>query len=110
MTTATATIARVEDAEGDGRCGHCDREGLRWVVVLSDGSRYGLNCAKKAFGIKLLPADYVWSTGFTPCAEHRHDGRVYVLWSNGRRTNTTCDGRLIAVGGQHDEWVKNGWI
>ena len=62
MTSYTAPAAadlhvvRYEDAEGDGRCGHCDREGLRWLAHLSDGTAVGTGCMRKVLGIPNAPA------------------------------------------------------
>ncbi|MFE6966794.1 hypothetical protein ACFVAJ_16920 [Agromyces sp. NPDC057679] len=103
-------IAYLEDAEGDGVCGHCNREGLRWVVHFHDGAAVGLQCARKHLGVKVAAKDIAWQTGFTPIAEHREHDVVYMLWSNGRRTNMTQNGLLVAVGGQQAEWEKNGWL
>jgi len=44
-TTRAATrklhVVKVEDREGTGTCTACGREGLRWIVTLSDGTQVG---------------------------------------------------------------------
>lgn len=110
-TTATVTLVRVEDHEGTGTCGACDREGLRWIAVLSDGSRVGVECAKKVLGWKPAPASYSWVEFFEPIAEHDDFGAVYVLWQqkNGAQTRVTRAGSTVLVGGGRDFWTREGW-
>lgn len=114
-TTATQapTIIRYEDHEGDGRCGHCGREGLRWIAVLSDGATVGTECAKKVTGMKPLAASKLaWLADFELVAEHVDCGAVMGLWQHkrGAATRETRNGHLVAVGGVRAEWVKAGWI
>jgi hypothetical protein len=111
MNTATVTIARVEDHEGLGVCGHCDRDGLRWIVVLSDGSRFGSGCARKALGIKVAPKDFAWVTNYNVIAEHAEYGVVWTLYRHkrGERTVMARDGHLTTVGGALEEWKREGW-
>ena len=49
MTTTadTATVHHLEDHEGAGECQQCGRTGLRWVAILTDSTRVGVECAKK---------------------------------------------------------------
>jgi hypothetical protein len=58
-TAARVTVMFVEDCEGDGTCLACGREGLRWILVLSDGSRVGSECAKAILG------SYTWINDYT---------------------------------------------
>jgi hypothetical protein len=51
---------KVEDHEGHGICRQCDRENLRWIVTLSDGSTVGTECARTVLGYKPAPASYRW--------------------------------------------------
>ncbi|WP_159599131.1 hypothetical protein [Agromyces humi] len=104
------TLTMVEDADGDGVCGHCGREGIRWLATFDDGAKVGLQCARKHLGVKVSVKDVAWSTGFRPVAQHREHGLTFVLWDNGRMTNTTRNGLLDAVGGERAVWERNGWL
>lgn len=66
MSTATATVevVEVQDHEGFGVCGHCGREGLRWIVVLSDGTSLGSGCMKKVLGWNVAPKKIQWAAGY----------------------------------------------
>jgi hypothetical protein len=97
-TTQTLRIARFEDHEGDGRCGHCEREGLRWIVRLSDGSGVGTECAKAVLGWKPAPRDYKWIIGFSVVAETVAYGETFAVWQNGARFALTQSGRAISHG------------
>ena len=105
-------VTKVTDHEGEGRCGQCGREGLRWVVSLSDGSAVGTECAKAVLGWKPATRDYAWTRDFRPVAEHAEYGDSYVLWQHvtGTQTRTTTNGRLTSVGGQRDYWKTQGWL
>lgn len=94
MTKEKLSIAKIEDHEGLGRCGACEREGLRWIVVLSDGSQIGTECAKKVLGWKINRDRYAWLNNYEPVAEgvdcdttfvlyRRRDGRAYAIAQNG---------------------------
>lgn len=99
--------------EGDGRCGHCEREGLRWVVFLSDGKVWGSSCAKKALGINVGPLKaHAWTASFSPVATRVDCGDVHVLWAHptAAQTRETVNGHLQLVGGARQEWEKRGWI
>ncbi|ADA84007.1 hypothetical protein SCOOT17C_79 [Mycobacterium phage Scoot17C] len=56
-TTAAAKLelVKVEDHEGTGECPACGRTGLRWICVMNDGSRAGVECAKKLLGYRPAP-------------------------------------------------------
>ncbi len=119
MTTATATkltIARIDDHEGDGDCSNCGRTGLRWIATLSDGSKVGLECAKKLLGFRPAPAAYQWVGFFEPVAEHveryGYDTVTWVLWQRkgGAETRETRNGVLMTVGGCRKDWTKKGWL
>jgi hypothetical protein len=112
MTTATLTITRIDDHEGDGECSSCRRTGLRWVATLSDGTAVGLECAKKILGWKPAPASYNWIADFTPVAEHVDYGDTLVMWQHktGNQTRETCNGVLVTVGGVRADWTKKGWL
>ena len=111
-TTSTPHLVKVEDHEGTGTCGACDREGLRWVCILSDGSRIGTECAKKLMGWKMAPKAYNWVADFEPVAEFVEYGATYVLWQykRGAQTRETRNGHLVAVGGRREEWKRMGWL
>jgi len=107
------TITRYEDHEGDGRCGLCEREGLRWIAVLSDGSTVGSECAKKATGTKAIaPAKLAWLAHFEVVAEVVDCGNTHTLWQHrgGVATRETVNGHLSKVGGARADWIADGWI
>lgn len=112
MTTATLTIARIDDHEGDGDCSNCGRTGLRWIATLSDGTKVGLECAKKILGFRPAPQKYQWIADFTPIAEYVEYGSTYVLWKHkvGNGTRETRDGVLVSVGGCRNDWIRRGWL
>jgi hypothetical protein len=112
MSTATPTLVKVEDHEGDGHCGHCAREGLRWICILSDGSAVGVECAKKVMGFKPAPKSYAWVSEFEAVAEHTECGQVFVLWQHksSSQTRYTREGVLVSVGGARQEWEHRGWV
>ena len=60
------TVVRVEDCEYEGTCSICGKEGVRWVVIMSDGSRVGGECAKKLLGWKPSARNYSWVTNLSP--------------------------------------------
>jgi hypothetical protein len=110
MTTTRPTITRYEDHEGDGTCGACGREGLRWIARLSDGSGIGTECAKAVLGYTVARKDYAWTTDFAPVATVVEYGETLVLWQSksGSQTRETRDGRLVKVGGARKEWQQEG--
>jgi hypothetical protein len=99
--TENLTVAKVEDYEGDGECGHCDRTGLRWIVTLSDGSKVGSECAKKLMGWKMSPKNYSWVNRFVPVAEKSMKHGNYVLWQGktGKGGVLMVNGHATAFGG-----------
>lgn len=115
MTTTTSAKVhpvKIEDFEGDGICVECGREGLRWIVTLSDDSRVGIECSAKVCGQRPTRKAYVWTADFVPVAEYREVGSTYVLWQHkrGTETRTTRDAHLIRIGGQRAAWQKMGWL
>lgn len=104
----TVKVLKVEDFDGTGVCGHCGREGLRWVVTMTDGSQIGASCARKAMGIKVSTARLAWTAKFEVIATHGE----FALWQHvgGVQTRTTQSGVLMAVGGQREEWQGRGWL
>lgn len=116
--TENLKVEKIEDHEGDGTCGHCGREGLRWIATLSDGSRCGLECAKRVLGFKPAPTAYKWVSDFTQVAEYREVNSygdtlaVWVLWQHkrGNATRETRDGFLQSVGGMRAAWEARGWL
>lgn len=110
--TARLHIVKIEDHEGDGTCTVCGREGLRWIVTLSDGTQVGTECTKRALGYAITPAKHKWTTAFRPVAEHTDCGSTYVLWEarTGNGTRETRDGHLTVVGGVRQAWAGRGWI
>jgi hypothetical protein len=112
MTGGPLTLAKIEDREGDGTCSACDREGLRWVAILSDGTGVGLECAKKILGFKPAPGSYAWVADFRPSAEHRDHAVIYVLWQHkrGNATRETRNGHLTEIGGVRNTWIRRGWL
>lgn len=117
MATATLTIARIDDAGGDGECSACGRGGIRWMVFLSDGTAVGIECARKALGFRPAPKTYDWIGEFTAVAEHVEtfpNGEVdtCVMWQRkgGTETRETCNGVLVTIGGVRADWTKKGWL
>jgi len=110
--TQTVHMVKIEDHEGEGRCGACQREGLRWIVTMSDGSQVGTECAKRVMGFKPAPKTYAWVEHFTPVAEHTEYRQTYVLWQHkaGTATRETMNGTLMAVGGVRQTWERKGWL
>lgn len=114
--TTTPTLVRVDDREGEGRCDACEREGLRWVCVLSDGTEVGTECAKAALGYKPTPKAYAWVADYAPVSEYREgNGASAVTWTlyaakTGNATRATRDGVLVMVGGAMATWQQRGWL
>ena len=107
MSTAQATIAKIEDHEGFGRCSECEREGLRWIVVLSDGTSVGTECAKRVLGHSVTPKSYSWMTGFSAVAEHVTKFETAVLYRNDKgRTALAINGVLQSMGGGAREFER----
>lgn len=109
-TTSTPHVVRVQDADGEGTCSSCGREGLRWVVTLSDDSTVGSECAKKALGWTVQPARYRWTCGAVPVAPYTERDVTWVLWEKLGGTLSSRNGHLMAIGGQRAEWLARGWI
>jgi hypothetical protein len=106
-TTRRPTLVKVEDHEGDGICQLCSRSGLRWLVALSDGSRLGLECAKKTMGWNLTRNDYTWVPDYRAVAEQEADEQIYVLWEHRTIPGRTCitrNGRQLRVSDGYYQW------
>ncbi|AVO21288.1 hypothetical protein SEA_TRYPO_79 [Mycobacterium phage Trypo] len=71
---AKLELVKVEDHEGTGECPACGRTGLRWICVMNDGSRAGVECAKKLLGYRPAPKHYNWVPEFTAVAEYVEAG------------------------------------
>lgn len=116
--TTTLHIAIIEDHEGDGECGNCGRTGLRWIATLSDGSKVGVECAKKLLGYRPTTKSFDWVQYFRVEAEHvetapNGEQTFWAMWvrKDGRtETRETRDGYLVAVGGVRTDWTKRGWL
>ncbi len=107
--TATIQIVKVEDREGNGECSACGRTGLRWTVIVSDGTAVGTECSKKILGIKISPRDYQWTRDYQPVDERISDGGNHeVLWQHKTRNLTalSVNGTLTLVGGARKEWTQ----
>lgn len=106
-------LIRIEDHEGSGSCSACQREGLRWIAVLTDGSRVGLECMKRITGrSKPQPVHYEWLGGFELVAEYDDYGHHFALWQSksSSATRTTQNGSLVAIGCQREAWAARGWL
>ena len=111
-------VVKVEDHEGDGTCRECGREGLRWIVTLSDGTQVGTECTKKLLGVRVTPTKHQWVTAFVAVAEHvetapNGDTQTWVMWAhknNPAATRETRNGHLVSVGGVRQDWTKRGWL
>lgn len=84
MTTTTAPLTawKIEDHEGAGECQQCGKTGLRWVTLLSDGSRVGGECAKRLLGWAPTKASFGWVTGKRAIAERTDHGDHFALWTD----------------------------
>jgi len=88
------TVTKIEDREGQGICQHCNREGLRWIVILSDGSSVGFDCAKDLTGRRINGRNLNWIKAAIEMA-HGTDGfEHFTLYFNGREGFLAVDGRL----------------
>lgn len=107
-TAITPHVVRLEDHEGDGTCLHCQRSGLRWIAVLSDGRTIGTGCARKVLGypISTSAAATNWLSRFHPVAQRTTGSRTFVLWEqiNGPQTRITDNGNLVQIGGARADW------
>ena len=121
MNTNTDTkaphVIRVEDHEYEGTCSHCGREGLRWIVVMSDGATIGSGCMKKALGIPApAPASYRWVSNYTMTAEYvNRAGQSYALWQHRNKVQgcISINGNQQVIGGYaaiekewHEKWAS----
>lgn len=116
MNTDTLHVIRVEDHEGDGICGHCGREGLRWIVVMSDGSSIGSGCMKRALGIPApAPKSYSWVSNYdlVDSRETRYDGTYHLHVRKDGRAAVIARNHVAMVQGPADsirkEWEGPRW-
>lgn len=111
MNTTKLHITKFEDHEGDGRCGHCGREGLRWIAVLSDGSKCGTECAKRVLGYAPAPKSFNWIAGCEVIAEHADKWTTSVVYRNAAgRTFLAENGVLMVIGGGLAEFERRTTI
>lgn len=110
-TTEKLHVVRVEDHEGSGECANCPRTGLRWMVLLSDGSKVGTECAKRLLGWKITPKSYGWVKNYKVIAEHTESGQTWTLYQHvaGERTVSTLNGALMTIGGARADWERMGF-
>lgn len=101
----TLTVWKVEDHEGNGECRECGKTGLRWVTVLSDGSRVGGECAKRILGWAPTARKFGWVTGKTAIAERTEFGARFVLWTNSAATVGVISRNGVDVTSGPLEWV-----
>lgn len=99
-STQKITVWKVEDHEGNGECQECHKTGLRWVTILSDGSKVGGECAKKILGWAPTAAKFSWVTGLSSVEEATVSGERVVLWASedGTRGAVSVDGRGQVMG------------
>lgn len=113
MTATKLHITLIEDYEFEGECSSCNRSGLRWVATLSDGTKVGLECAKKILGYRPKTDVYAWINDFKLVGTHTEGTVTYGLWQhklNPRATRETYNGHLNQVGGVRNDWERRGWI
>lgn len=110
----TITVTRVEDHEGTGVCGHCGREGLRWIAVMSDGALIGTSCAKKLMGFNVTTKSVTQLKGFIVTQEWRNRfGDLYVLWHSTERdtyAETLPNGKVRFGQSVLKAWTADGWL
>ncbi|MGP5043583.1 hypothetical protein ACTXJR_06065 [Glutamicibacter ardleyensis] len=110
-TITPAKVLYVENTEGDGSCGHCGREGLKYVAHLKDGGAVGLSCARKLMGVTITPKEIAWTAGYEVIATYVDLGNFHALWKDSAgRTRSTKNGYCYSIGGQIPAWKKLGWL
>lgn len=107
----TIHVVKVEDHEYEGTCGACGKQGVRWIVTLSDGSTVGGECAKRILGWAPTKASHGWVTGMIPVQEATSFGDHWVLWQakKGYKSVISRNGYAQAVGGTNAmlrEWPR----
>lgn len=116
MSTPKLSVSHVEDHQDrDGVCGHCQRENLRWIMVLSDGTKVGSSCMKKVLGWSVPTKKIDWVVGKTLVATKVFTSGgetvTYTLWTTeGGRTSEARNGYLNSVGGARADWERRGWL
>lgn len=107
------SVVRIEDHDGTGYCGHCGRDGIRWAVVLSDGTVVGAECAKRRLGIPVpRVSEWAWVAKYDLVAAHTDErGRQSFMYQRkgGQGTREVVDGHLVQVGGVRQDWERRGW-
>ena len=97
--TTKLHITKFEDREGFGRCGHCGREGLRWIAVLSDGTACGTECAKRVLGYAPAPKSFNWIAGCEVIAEYSDKFETAIVYRNTHGcTLMATNGHLVVIG------------
>jgi hypothetical protein len=107
MTTTKLSIDKIEDREGDGTCRHCDREGLRWIFVLSDGTEIGSGCARKVLGFAPAPKAFAWVSKFEAVAT-ANGYTLYQSKTHGDAVMAIAQGANLVVNGP-GAWVTSRW-
>lgn len=112
--TDTPALSHYEDHEGDGTCSRCQREGIRWIAVLTDGTRVGGECAKKVLGHNIPSAKRLnWLAKFRPAEMWTFCGKSYVRWVHVNpevaQDRLTIDGVLWQVGGVKPDMDAGRW-
>ena len=93
------TVVKVLDREHEGVCQECDKQNLRWILVLSDGSTVGIECAKKLTGAAFTAKKVEWVAGAVEVASGMDCGATVVLYRRGDGAVIAVDGRPMMTGG-----------
>jgi hypothetical protein len=81
----TATVSHLIDAEGSGTCQECQRDGLRWIVVLTDGAHLGMECTKRVLGYAVPRKAVQPLAGLTVTETAVRHGETWTLYADDRR-------------------------
>jgi hypothetical protein len=101
MDMTKLTVAKVLDREHEGVCQECDKQNLRWVLVLSDGSMVGVECARKLTGEAFTAKKVEWVAGAVEVASGIDCGATVVLYRRGNGAVIAVDGRPMMMGGMN---------
>lgn len=107
-----ARVLYVENAEGDGHCGHCQRDNLKYVAHMSDGAMVGLSCARKLMGVRITNRDVAWTAGYKVIATRTEGVHFFALWINeDKHVYVTQNGYRTDHGYIHlSKWKNKGWL
>ena len=105
MSAQEIMVLKVTDYEYEGTCSACGKEGVRWIVSLSDGSHVGGECAKKILGWAPTPKTFSWVTGMTAIVEEIIDGQSVVVWQDQGATRGA-----ISVNGHLQQSGSVNWV